>query len=126
MTSVPRTFEFQDSEVGAVSVEGSLLRVRLSAAQVHEQGIVGYLAGVVLELGDARWQGELAECVGALAEGSLHVNGRRCHPAPLPFAHEGEARLHLHFKSGASLSALAQQVRIHQLPGAGFTESMAC
>jgi hypothetical protein len=131
MTPTPRyTLHLQDSEVLHAQGDASTgeLLITLAAAHVcREPGPQrGYLGGVRLRFSGAQWQGELADCVGRIADGHF---SRAAHPRQLSTALPAEwcegVSLELSLGRGAQLLVSAQSLRINAGDGR-YTESMAC
>ena len=105
-------FEFEDSEIAAVSLQNGALQIRFSAARVLD----GDRAGA----GEGLWQPMLLICkqtaqadkvpeadlarilaaVGRVRQAQLHIAGQRLRSLPLPFVSDADFVLELEMGSG--------------------------
>ena len=105
-------FEFEDSEIAAVSLQNGALQIRFSAARVLD----GDRAGA----GEGLWQPLLLICkqisqtdkaseadltpilaaVGRVRQAQLHIAGQRLRSLPLPFVSDADFVLELEMGSG--------------------------
>jgi hypothetical protein len=118
---------FAGSEVAAVEVRGDTLVVRFAAAAIDAGpgGEAGYLPGLTLTFGQARWQGDPSAWFGCLAQGELSDGISRFTRIELPFVGPGPWRAELLFSQGAHLVVDAH--RVTASPGAApFRPSYAC
>lgn len=126
-------FAFEDSEVAGVTADGSLLRVRFSAASVTraEAGArpePGHVGGLELCCDGARWQGDLPGAIGRLSGGSVEAGGQALTQLDLPAGLRPPDPLvcELRFRQGHVLRIEAAALRI-ALPGdLRWAESFAC
>ena len=108
----PMNFEFEDSEVAAISLQNGALQIRFSAARV--------LDGVRAGAGEGLWQPMLLICkqtaqadkvpeadlarilaaVGRVRQAQLHIAGQRLRSLPLPFVSDADFVLELEMGSG--------------------------
>jgi hypothetical protein len=90
----------------------------------------GYLQGVLITLSDAHLTLEegstLGECVGAVREGALAVDGQPVRRLAVPGEWLGAVCLSLALRNGAGLRIGAAEARSTAPGGAGFRESLAC
>lgn len=137
--------ELADSEVAAVQVEGELLWVRFSAAQVSHPDPMGagrafsHLAGLELRCHGGPWPPLDRDWVGRLASGELLCEGRAwtrlplpdplagpLPPLPFPLGSAASARLEMRFANGAMLSVRVEALSFALGPDSRLTESLAC
>ena len=108
----PMNFEFEDSEVAAISLQDGALQIRFSAARLYD----GDRAGA----GEGLWQPLLLICkhialteeaseadltpilaaVGRVRQAQLHIAGQRLRSLPLPFVSDADFVLELEMGSG--------------------------
>ena len=120
-------FEFFDSEVRDVRVDGDVVRVRFSAAAVlRDDGARGWLQGVTLALPRASLAGDVAHAFGRIVEGRVLHDGQSLSRLAVPCALSGELELQLRFANGASVRARGQAVELSSAPGAAFAEDLSC
>ncbi|MBK7613647.1 MAG: hydantoinase B/oxoprolinase family protein [Burkholderiales bacterium] len=123
------TLHLADSEVLAVVADAAdaTLTVQFSAAAVRRvgDGAVGHLAGVRLQFGGARWQGDLAASLGRLVAGEVLVGGQRLRHWPLRRAFDALLQAELDFGRGTLLTITAASM-VCSLGDIRFTESLAC
>jgi hypothetical protein len=128
----PPQFEFDDSEVSSVRLEGSALTLRFSAAQLRQEGPAArdaghaYLAGLVLRLGEARVVGPWADGLGRLTFGEVIIGGVRHTALPLLLDMAGPVHLSLRFDNGTVLDAAGSTLSIQAPPGATAAEHFRC
>jgi len=119
-------FEFADSEILAVTVEGDALRVRFSAATVRRDGDErGWMSGVVLTLSSVTRTGDIGHAFGKVVDGRLRGGGERA-SLPLPGTLSGPLELGLRFANGTLLAVHASTAELSAAPGAGFAEDLSC
>jgi hypothetical protein len=118
--------DFQDSEVACIEVDGGSLRLRFAAASVTQHGEAGYLPGLEIHIGQARWSGELAECVGRIAGGRLIAQGTTSMRLPLPYSLDGPSTLELAFANRSQLSVTSMSLACRVDGDAPFAPSLAC
>ncbi|GEQ73108.1 hypothetical protein CTTA_0113 [Comamonas testosteroni] len=105
-------FEFEDSEVAAISLQNGALQIRFSAARVHDGDRTG--------AGEGLWQPLLLICkqiaqaekgleadltpilvaVGSVRQAQLHIAGQRLRSLPLPFVSDADFVLELEMGNG--------------------------
>ncbi|MFL6682028.1 MAG: hypothetical protein ACJ8IK_27065 [Burkholderiaceae bacterium] len=79
------TLEFADSELRDVTREDAVVRLRLAAASVRDEGGErGWLTGVTLEMSAAALHGDAAHAVGRIAEAGLQHDQRLLHRMDVP------------------------------------------
>jgi hypothetical protein len=128
----PRQFEFDDSEVSSVRLEGSTLTLRFSAARLREEGPASrdgghaYMPGLVLRLAEARADGPWADGLGRLTFGQAVIAGVRHTALPLLLDMAGPVHLSLRFANGAELEASAAALSVQAPPGATAAEHYRC
>ena len=129
----PLKLAWADSEVRGVEAQGDGLRIDFSAAQawpVHDGQVLrseaGYARAVALLFVGARWDGDLADCIGRLSEGRLQIDGRWQSQLALPSAVDGPVQAELRFGNGTPLVVTAQGLRCDWIAGPDFAESYAC
>jgi len=125
------TLELQGSEVQWARSHGDEVRLRFSAAAVRQgQGMAieeGHVKGLELHFDHAMGlDGDLAWCMGALSDSTLHVDGLPHRGMPLPFQATGDVRAELNFRSGATLRVSARAVHCVPPADACFHTSYAC
>lgn len=128
--------ELDDAQVAAVEVSGTTVTLLLPAVPAQQAGsgadgrpVPGYLGGVRITLDGAQLQcGEgcvLADCIGAVRQGRLTVDGQALRTLPVPADWNGATVLALEWHNGAALHIRATRVRL-SAPANGFRESFAC
>jgi hypothetical protein len=139
------TLVLAGSEVRRVHCEGTRVCIEFSAACVQQHDgqhdtltpsaisrpIEGYLKPLLLELHDATWctpDGDttLADCFGAVADGSLRVNGQAINTIALPLVLDGPIDWSLSMRARSTWHGTAQHVSCQVDHDARFIESMAC
>lgn len=124
------------SELASLSLDGDRLTLRLAVAHAW-RGVPaaggsiatqeeGYLPAVECHFSGAHCCGDVADAVGALHDGQLHLDGLALDRLPLPFDAQGEIRLALQFGNRAALTIGARGLALRQVRDAGFLTSMAC
>ena len=108
----PMNFEFEDSEIAAISLQSGVLQIRFSAARLYD----GDRAGA----GEGLWQPVLLICkptaqtdkesdadltrilaaAGRVRQAQLHIAGQRLRSLPLPFVSDADFALELEMGSG--------------------------
>ncbi len=125
----------QDSQVSRIVSVGADLQLFLSAAHVScpvgwfkeaPGESVGYLAPVTLIFRRARWQGELAQGLGRLAESEVRVDGQRLSGLSLPFRCVAPVQARLAFASGVVLEIEADALEGPLDGQESFMPSWAC
>jgi hypothetical protein len=120
-------FEFPDSEVRDVAVDGDVVRVRFSAAAVQgDHGVRGWLPGVTLQLSGATLEGKVAHAFGRIVEGQVLHDGRSLSRLAVPCALSGALELLLRFANGALVNVSGGAVELSSTPGAAFAEDLSC
>jgi hypothetical protein len=113
------TFVFHDSEVRRIVADAGAgtLQILFSAARVcmPQAGAAGddedgYLAGVELQIAEARWTGPVAVCIGRLASGAVMAAGAHRVVLPLDADLAGELRIELQFANGSQLHVEARRL----------------
>lgn len=129
--------ELADAQLASVAVDGRTVTLRFPVAPARQAGegadvrpVDGYLQGVAITLIDASLSlGEgsgWGDCVGAVSEGALVVDGLPVRRLPVPGEWQGAVGLSLALRNGASLRIDAAEARCAAPDGAGFRESLAC
>lgn len=131
-------FEFEDSEIAAVSLHNGALQIRFSAARVHD----GDRAGA----GEGLWQPLLLICervapaekapgadlipilaaVGRVRQAQLHIAGQRLRRLPLPFASDAGFVLELEMGDGLFCRLKGQGLALQALPSRSSVDSYQC
>jgi hypothetical protein len=128
------TLELQGSEVQwAEALEEGLLRLRFSAAAVvvrQPAGAAseeGHVKGLELQFDQAVVTGgDPRDCIGALSDCSLHIDGVPQRHIPLPFEATGGVLAEFNFRSGSRLTLSARAVHCLPPADARFQTSYAC
>ena len=77
--------EFPDSELRDVVADGGVVRLRLAAATVRDDGGErGWLASVQLEFSNAALQGDATHAFGKITQGTLRQGIRAIAPLQVP------------------------------------------
>lgn len=129
--------ELADAQLAAVVLDGGTVSLRFPVAPAWQPGegadarlVDGFLQGLVITLRGASLvldEGTtLGECMGAVREGALVVDGQTLRRLPVPGNWRGAVSLSLALRNGASLRISATEVRCAAPDGAGFRESLAC
>lgn len=129
--------ELADAQLAAVEVDGHTVTLRLPVAPARSAGegadarpVDGYLPAVVISLMQAHLTlgagCALGECLGAVREGALVVDGLLVRQLAVPGEWQGTVSLSLALRNGASLSISATEARCTAPGGGGFRESLAC
>jgi hypothetical protein len=121
-----RLLELQGSEVAGVQANATGLRVRFAAASVRHEGEDGYLSGVALQFGAARWQGDLAVCVGSVARAEILHAGSRYLRLPVDFVSAATVRAEFVFHNGECLTVEAGHLVVDVARDAHWSPSLAC
>ncbi|EED65765.1 hypothetical protein CtesDRAFT_PD0711 [Comamonas testosteroni KF-1] len=131
-------FEFEDSEVAAISLQDGALQIRFSAARVHDGERVG--------TGEGLWQPLLLICkhiaqtdealeadlnpilaaLGRVRQAQLHVAGQRLHRLPLPFASDAGFVLELEMGDGLFCRLKGRGLALQALPSQSSVDSYQC
>lgn len=131
-------FEFEDSEIAAISLQDGALQIRFSAARLYD----GDRAGA----GEGLWQPVLLICkqtaqtdkkseadltrvlavVGRVRQAQLHIAGQRLRSLPLPFASDAGFVLELEMGDGLFCRLHGQGLELQALPGRASTDSYQC
>lgn len=131
-------FEFEDSEIAAISLQGGVLQIRFSAARLYD----GDRAGA----GEGLWQPVLLICkqtaqaekvleadlarilaaVGRVRQAQLHIAGQRLRSLPLPFASDAGFVLELEMGDGLFCRLKGQGLELQALPGRSSVDSYQC
>ena len=131
-------FEFEDSEIAAVSLHNGALQIRFSAARVHD----GDRAGA----GEGLWQPLLLICervaptdkapgadltpilaaVGRVRQAQLQIAGQRLRRLPLPFASDAGFVLELEMGDGLFCRLKGQGLALQALPSRSSVDSYQC
>lgn len=133
---LPVQINLDDAQVAAVEVSGATVTLLLPAAPARQAGsgadgraVPGFLGGVRITLTGAQLQcGEgcvLADCVGAVRQGRIAVDGQALRGLAVPAAWTGATVLVLEWHNGAALHISAMHARL-SAPADGFRESFAC
>jgi hypothetical protein len=119
--------QLADSEVRAVTASEGLVRIAFSAARARSRGrgVHGFLRAVELVFERARATGELALCIGRVADGSLRIDGRRG-DIGIPLRHVGAAALAIRFANGEQLVVEGNLLEIHLPVDAHLHEDFSC
>jgi hypothetical protein len=121
-----RLLELQGSEVASVQADASGLRVRFAAASVRHEGEDGYLSGVALQFGAARWQGDLPVCVGSVARAEVLHAGNRDLRLPVDFVSVAAVRAEFVFHNGECLIVEAGHLVVEVPHDAHWSPSLTC
>jgi hypothetical protein len=128
----PRQFEFDDSEVSSVRLDGSTLTLRFSAARLLKEDPASrdaghaYLPGLVMRLAEARVDGPWADGLGRLTFGLAVIAGVRHTALPLLLDLSVPVRLSLRFANGAVLDASGTALSVQAPPVATSAEHYRC
>ncbi|CAN5473709.1 hypothetical protein BH11PSE9_BH11PSE9_13980 [soil metagenome] len=125
------SLEFQDSEVANITVDGTTVVVRFSAAHVHRHADgtdrdAGYLKSLELVCSGGAVLQQDQGCVGRISAGLLTVAGEPMKRVRIPFETIGDATLELAFTNGSRFHAKASGVVVRVAGGSRFLESFAC
>lgn len=120
-------FEFHDSEVRDVVVDGDAVHVRFAAASVRDdQGRRGWLPSVRLTLTGATLSGDARHAFGKLVEGRLDLDGQPTKPLALPTTLAGDLDLALRFANGTALTLRGRTLAASVADDARFAEDLSC
>lgn len=121
-------FEFEDSEVAAVSALDDALRIRFSAASAIEAGTrtTGYLLGIELVIHQATWHADLGRCFGRLSGGQVVIAQQPLRSIPAPCEQPSSVAIELQFRQGETLSARGMAMTVSVSDPPTFSESYAC
>lgn len=131
-------FEFEDSEVAAVTQQGDALQMRFSAARLYDSGRTG--------AGEGLWQPLLLICkqlaqtekaleadltlilsaVGRVQHAQLHIAGQRLRNLPMPFDSDAVFTLELEFSGGLFCQLNGQGLELRELPSQCSVGSYQC
>ncbi|MBS3019030.1 hypothetical protein DJFAAGMI_01769 [Comamonas sp. PE63] len=131
-------FEFEDSEIAAISLQNGALQIRFSAARVHDGERTG--------AGQGLWQPLLLICeqiaksnkgleadltpimaaVGRVRQTQLHIAGQRLRRLPLPFASDAGFVLELEMGDGLWCRLKGQGLALQALPSQSSVDSYQC
>lgn len=128
-------FEFEDSEVAALQLQGAAWQLRLSAARVFEGATragkgTGEGGWAALELSGVLPAGQAAvdapACMGRLQAGCVRLNGQRLASLPVPWRSEAPLLLELEFAHGAVLQLHSQGLTLERVPGRCAVDAFQC
>lgn len=113
---------------------GRAVRLVLSAAAVERHGHAagaasvaqGFLKPLAWVFHQAKLEGVLADCVGAIAQGEWHSHPHLNRQVSLPYHCKERVQLTLHFRNGSSLVIKADSALCEPERSAQFVESYAC
>ncbi|KGG89531.1 hypothetical protein P609_03790 [Comamonas thiooxydans] len=134
----PMNFEFEDSEVAAISLQNGALQIRFSAARLYDGDRTG--------AGEGLWQPLLLICkhialteeaseadltpilaaVGRVRQAQLHIAGQRLRSLPLPFVSDADFVLELEMGSGLFCRLKGQGLALQALPSQSSVDSYQC
>lgn len=113
---------------------GQAVRLVLSAAAVERHGhaavaapgVQGFLKPLAWVFHQAKLEGVLADCVGAIAQGEWHSHPHLNRQVPLPCHCNERVHLTLYFRNGSSLVIEADSALCEPDGSVQFVESYAC
>lgn len=131
-------FEFEDSEVAQISLEGDALQIRFSAARLYEGARTG--------AGEGLWQplllickqlahegkglesnlAEILSASGRVERAQLHIDGQRLRSLPLPFDSATGFALELEFAGGLLGQVKGQGLELRVMPSQCAVGSYQC
>ena len=122
---------FSDCEVASVSAAHEAVVIRLSAANVHQEGprgerSEGFARGVLLVLHGTSPPESTGHLIGRIAQGRVGGNGHWAASIPLPTALSGPIALELSLANHAELVLAASRIECCFEAGANFSESLFC
>lgn len=131
MQLIPRAschgLDFVDSELARAAMAGPDLVLTFSAAAVRQaDGTRGYLSALAMTFHAAHCTGDLAGCVGRIADASLQGADVARGALPLPFATAHPVHAHLRFANGTALEVRAGGMGCTPDGSGRFVESYAC
>jgi hypothetical protein len=125
------TLELQGSEVQWAKLSSGQLCLHLSAAAVRRghgsEAEDGHVKGLALRFSAVTLiEGDPADCMGALSDSIVHIQGVRHRHLALPCDATGDVRAEFLFRSGSSLVLRATALQCLPPAGARFLPSYAC
>lgn len=134
----PMIFEFEDSEVAQISLEGDALHIRFSAARLYDAGRTG--------AGEGQWQPLLLICkqvvnmnkglepdltkiftaVGRVQQAQLLLDGQRLRSLPMPFESDASFALELEFAGGLFCALKGKGLELRELLSQCSVDSYQC
>ena len=119
--------EFPGSEIRDVAADGDAVRLRLSAAAVHnDAGERGWLTSVQLEFTGARVDGDTTHAFGKIAEGRLRHDGHGIARLAVPGTSAGDLELALRLANGTQFVVRGRALEASAADGARFTPDLSC
>ena len=123
--------EFHDSYVqiiqpdnaGGVSLHFSEAYIHKSVGQPGVDSGTGHVQAARVSFSEARLVGDLAECVGALSDGIILVNGHSLSLLPVPYSFRGLVAANFTFQNGASVKIDAITVECCVFGACEFVET---
>ncbi|MCX9157417.1 hypothetical protein OPU71_14915 [Niveibacterium sp. 24ML] len=122
---------FYSTEIEAATLRGGQLSIRCAAAHVYRRApdgseLAGYAGGLEICFEHALIDGDLAACVGGIADGWLTHDGVRLGRVALPLALEGPLVWECRLINGSIFEVRATTVRCDAPGPDRFIESFAC
>ena len=119
--------EFPDSELRDVVADGGVVRLRLAAATVRDDGGErGWLASVQLEFSNAALQGDTTHAFGKITQGTLRQGIRAIAPLQVPGTMAGELDLTLLLANGTRFFVRADALAATVAADARFSPDLSC
>jgi hypothetical protein len=123
--------EFHDSHVETIQADADRsVSLHFSGAYIHtsvgQPGIdlgTGHSQQARLSFSEARFAGDLAQCVGALSNGALMANGHSMSLLPVPYSFRGPVTAEFTFQNGVSIRIDASAVECTVFGPTEFVEA---
>ncbi|MDO9002111.1 MAG: hypothetical protein Q7V20_01515 [Aquabacterium sp.] len=126
------TLELQSSEVQLTDTADQQVCLCFSAALVRQgeadtfHAEEGHVKGVVLRFDQVTWTGDVPLCIGALSDSFVMVDGVLHRHLPVGWSASGTINAEFNFRSGTTLTVLAQAVHCQAPDDPLFVTSYAC
>lgn len=129
--------ELADAQLACVTIDGDRVTLALASAPAWRAGegadtrpVPGHLSAIALHFDAATVLIDagcvIGDCVGAVREARLLVDGRLWRELPVPGDWAGPITLDLALCNGAGLRVSSQHLRLTLAEDSRFTESLAC
>lgn len=131
-------FEFEDSEVAQISLQGGALQIRFSAARLYEGQTTGAGNGLWQPLllickqaaSDNQWLApdltQILSAMGRVQWAQLQMDGARVRGLPMPFETDARFALALEFAGGLAFELKGRGMALQAMPDQCSVGSYQC